>query len=76
MISVDFQHKKGEARATSRPIMPADDVAMQVFLIEDEKVIGLTFNQPVKEFRMDVANADALLGTLVQAIMKLKGGAS
>ena len=67
VIKVDFTpHIEDE-----KPIT-ADEAELRVYYVEETRTIGLEFDRPVKEFKLDEENADKFLGALVATFMRMK----
>ena len=74
VVSVDFGGSGQETKYVAKQdiMAPPGDAAVQVYLVEETKIIGLHFSRPVEDFRLDLAGADQFISALVQAFMKLK----
>ena len=71
VINVDFGREVTKWVA-KKPVEDRFDVECKVFYIEEAGHIGLEFNRPVQEFKMDAKEADQLISALVACFAKLK----
>jgi hypothetical protein len=71
VINVDFNREVTKWVA-KKPVEDRFDVECKVFYIEEAGSIGLEFNRPVQEFKMDAEGADRLISALVACFAKVK----
>ena len=73
VIEVDFTgNDRPDVLMHKDEVKSNTEATVRAFLIKETGIIGLEFDRPVDVFRMDMKNADLMIGALVACFMKLK----
>ncbi len=77
VIKVDFAQQSCDTDKVTKWTSKAEmteggDAEMQVFYLEEDKIIGMEFNQPVTEFRLGKENVHKFVNILTQCIFRME----